>query len=62
MSLIELVFLLVGRSFLRNTVFYRFVRDGRDNSQWSHLPQSEEAAELRYLNTWPEEDEEYFEE
>jgi hypothetical protein len=52
----------VGRSLLRNTIFYRFVRDTHDNSEWSHLPQSDGAEELRHLNTWPEEDEEYFEE
>lgn len=56
------MFSVVGRSLLRNTIFYRFVPDSRDDSQWSQLPQTENAEELRYLNTWPEEDEEYYEE
>lgn len=54
------IYMLVGRSMLRNTGLLRFTRDGTDNRQWRHLPQDDygQEEELRYLNTWSEHEEE----
>ncbi|KAI8977637.1 hypothetical protein BDF20DRAFT_578908 [Mycotypha africana] len=49
----------VGRSLLRNTGFFRFARDGADNSQSHHLSRiAPRHEELWPLNTWEEESEE----